>query len=267
MDTRRVELLRRVYAKSRMIGWDFSILGEQLSADDPWWDFEGDCRHTMSRATRVLDIGTGGGERLIRLLEALPDFDGALTATVGWEPNIPIARSALEPYGVQVIQYDSERDDRIPCDDGAFDLVMCRHEGINAHEISRVLSSGGTLLTQQVDGGDAPELHQWFSAGFMYPEVTSNNYVRDLQDAGLRIDTVNDWQGTMEFASLEALVAYMALVPWDVPHFSVDQHVDRLAQLEAKCPIKVTQRRFRIYATKPIKSASQPIRLSPPSPR
>lgn len=54
----------------------------------------------------------------------------------------------------------------------------------------------------------------------------------------------------MEFANVEALVTYLALVPWDAPNFSVEEHVSRLRSLGEDLPIRVTQRRFRLYATK-----------------
>jgi methyltransferase type 11 len=47
------------------------------------------------------------------------------------------------------------------------------------------------------------------------------------------------------------LVIYLGYVPWDVPGFSVDEHLERLSELAASPGIAVTQRRFRIHATKP----------------
>lgn len=54
----------------------------------------------------------------------------------------------------------------------------------------------------------------------------------------------------MEFEDVAALVTYLALVPWDAPHFTVDTHAEQLAELDADRPIRVTQRRFRVYAMK-----------------
>jgi len=72
---------------------------------------------------------------------------------------------------------------------------MSRHEGIDAGEVTRVLASGGQLLTQQVDGRDAEEIHEWFEAGFAYPEVTAERFVADLETAGMRIDQADEWSG------------------------------------------------------------------------
>lgn len=93
-----LESLRRAHAEARMTGWDFSALKGRLIADDPWWDFEADCLDAMRYARAIADLGTGGGERLIRLVDALPDDrEGTRTvvATEGWEPNLAVARRNL----------------------------------------------------------------------------------------------------------------------------------------------------------------------------
>lgn len=241
---------RRVYEQSTMVGWDFSTLDGRLSADEPWWDFEQDCRSAMARSRWIVDLGTGGGERLLRLLRPGDITGKSIIATEGWEPNVVVAQQALAPRGITVVRYDSERDTRMPFADGSLDLVMSRHESIDPKEIARVLAPGGRLLTQQVDGHDAEEIHEWFGEPFEYPHVTSRRFVDDIQAAGLDVDAVDDWRGTMQFDSVTALVTYLALTPWDAPNFSVSDHEAQLLSLDKDRPIKVTQRRFRVYATK-----------------
>lgn len=102
-----------------------------------------------------------------------------------------------------------------------------------------------------MDGRDAEEIHEWFDAGFAYPEVTAERFVADLEAAGMRIDQADEWSGQMRFTDVEALVIYLGYVPWDAPGFSVDEHLERLSELAANPGITVTQRRFRIHATKP----------------
>lgn len=246
-----IDSWRQAYARSTMIGWDFSVLDPGLTADEPWWDFEADCQSQISRAHRIADLGTGGGERLLRLLDGVDLSGKSVVATEGWEPNVAVAQEALCARDIEVIRYDAERDHRMPFAEESLDLVMSRHEDIDAREIARVLAPGGRLLTQQVDGHDAEEIHEWFDEAFEYPHVTARRYCEELAAAGLRIDVVDEWRGTMEFEDAKALVTYLALVPWDAPHFTVDAHAKKLAALEANRPIRVTQRRFRVYATKP----------------
>ncbi|MDO5084436.1 MAG: methyltransferase domain-containing protein [Arachnia propionica] len=246
-----LEALRLAHRGHAMIGWDFSVLSGRLVADEPWWDFEADCRVAMSSANRILDLGTGGGERLLGLLDGIDRTHRTIVATEGWEPNLPVARSALSDAGVAVIAHDPETGAGLPFPDNSVDLVMSRHEAFDAAEVARILAPGGRFLTQQVEARDAEEIHDWFDEPFTYPEVTLPRQVETLTAAGLSIATADEWQGTMEFVDAEALVTYLSLVPWDAPGFTVDAHVERLAELDSHRPIRVTQRRFRIDAVRP----------------
>jgi len=246
--------LEAAHAESQMVGWDFSRLDGALVADDPWWDYEADCLQAL-RASHVgaLDLGTGGGERLSALLESLPQgstLPPLVVATEGWQPNLPVARARLAARRVAVLRYDSEDGDALDLPDQSLDLVMARHESYDATEVARVLAPGGRLLTQQVDGFDAPEIHEWFGSEYLHPDVTAEVHAGALHEAGMRIDQVDTWEGAMTFADTVALVTYLGLVPWDAPGFTVKEHAQRLYDLEASAPITVTQRRFRIYATR-----------------
>ncbi len=237
-----------------MVGWDFSRLDEALISDNPWWDFESDCLHALrDSCIGALDLGTGGGERLSALLESLSRESARLplvVATEGWPPNVPVARAQLAPRHVAVLQYDSDAGDVLGLPDQSQDLVMSRHESYDAAEVARVLAPGGRFLTQQVDGFDAPQIHEWFGSEYTHPDVTVEAHAEALREAGMRIDQVDSWEGSMQFKDAVALVTYIGLVPWDAPDFTVQAHAQRLQELNAAAPITVTQRRFRISATK-----------------
>lgn len=245
-----VQRWEQAHSGAGMRGWDFSVLGDRLVAEDPPWDFEADCLNRLRGAETALDMGTGGGERLLGLVARL-DRRLRLFATEGWAPNVDVARAALAPAGVPVAVYDAEGDDVLPYADATFDLVMNRHESLDAAEVARVLRPGGRLITQQVDGRDAEELRAWFGGETQYPHVRLDVMTAQLEAAGLVVDEADEWAGRMTFTDVEALVTYLALVPWDVPDFAVRDHVERLQELDASGPINVTQRRFRITARRP----------------
>ncbi|WP_307367087.1 class I SAM-dependent methyltransferase [Microbacterium sp. W4I4] len=119
-----IDFWRQVYADTSMVGWDFSRLDGRMSADEPWWDFEDDCRAEMARARVIVDLGTGGGERLLRLLGGDDVSDRRIVATEGWEPNVLVAREALSSSGVEVIQYVAESGAELPFADDSISLVM-----------------------------------------------------------------------------------------------------------------------------------------------
>lgn len=241
-----IERLEQVFSRTRMVGWDFSVLDGRLVADEPPWDFEADCLSAMANAQRVADLGTGGGERLITLLAGAPTRPAQVVATEGWPPNVAVAESNLSAFGVEVRAYDAASDARMPFDDDSLDLVMARHDDYDAAEIARVLAPGGVFLTQQVDGRDALELREWFGGDAQYPEVRLDRHIADAEAAGFSVVRAEEWAGTMRFADAEALVTYLALVPWNVPDFAVREHERTLRSLDAHRPIEVTQRRFML---------------------
>lgn len=232
-----------------MVGWDFGILDGRLTADEPPWDFEAVCRSAWAGASSVLDMGTGGGERLLALCgRAGKSRPQRLEATEGWAPNVPVARQALTPVGVRVTEYDSGSGEPMPFDAQSFDVVMARHESYDEREVARVLRPGGQLLTQQVHGLDAQELRTWFGGAPMYPDVTLEHGVAAAEAAGLTIEGQGQWRGRMTFSDVDALVQYIGLVPWDVCGFSVRANLDTLSELQAHPPIVVSQRRFWLAA-------------------
>jgi SAM-dependent methyltransferase len=226
-----------------MVGWDFSNLDGRMWAAEPPWDFEVMCSAAIRDASRVLDLGTGGGERLIRLLESATRPWPRVIATEGWAPNVPVATANLQPLGVEVIAYDPEIDTRMVCPDESFDLVMNRHEALDAKEIARVLQPGGILLTQQVDGNELPELRELFGGQPAYPDVTLAIQRGHMEEAGLQVLAADEWSGPLTFCNAEALDDYLSLVPWDRhPAFDVTQLPDG--------EVTLTQRRFWLQATR-----------------
>ncbi|WP_371029356.1 class I SAM-dependent methyltransferase [Pseudoclavibacter sp. JSM 162008] len=248
----QVQAWRDAHANAQMVGWDFAALDGRLTADDPPWDFDAECRAAMTTATSMADLGTGGGERLIELIRSMPIHASPLqiAATEGWEPNVAVARENLAPFGVDVYAHDIESGEPLPFADSSLDLIVARHEEFDASEVARVLVSGGRFLTQQVDGRDAHELRAWFGGEPQYEHVTLANAVSALRAEGFRIGVAEEWAGQMTFADALSLVEYLALVPWDVPGFSVDSNVEQLRRLDAARPITVTQRRFRLTAVR-----------------
>ena len=246
---------RQRYQRSAIVGWDFSRFAGRLDAEEPPWDFEADClaAWTATPAASVLDLGTGGGERLASLLARVGAQDagaaaGRVAATEGWEPNLEVARARLAPLGVRVDFHDPERHDRLPHADASLDLVMARHEAFDARDVARVLRPGGVLLTQQVDGLDTPELRDWFGGEPAFPEVRLDATAASCRDAGLDVELAQEWEGRMRVDGVATLVEFLAVVPWNAPGFDIERSGPVLLDLAARGPLELTQRRFRLHA-------------------
>ena len=152
-------------------GWDFSWLEDRLvetGGQHGELDYERRAWEAVSRATAVLDLGTGGGE----LLSRLAPFPPVAIATEAYPPNVAIASQRLAPLGVKVVCTDGGCHDsrgpqpqnrwpqrRLPFANATFDLVLVSSVSFCPREVYRVLKSGGTLLTSQAGTGkDGPEL-------------------------------------------------------------------------------------------------------------
>jgi SAM-dependent methyltransferase len=212
-------------------GWDFSYLEGRMDEEQPPWSYLGRATVLMQRAAAVLDMGTGGGERLLSLRAYWPE---TVVVTEDYAPNVKLAEARLGPLGVKVVWVSLTREGSMPFEDGAFDLVLNRHSGLNGTEVARVLAPGGVFLTQQVHGLWAQDLLAAFGAAPPWPDATPETDVPRLEAAGLEIRTVETWQGQFVFHDVGALVYYLKAVPWLVPGFSVATHADDLLRLQAR---------------------------------
>ena len=143
----------------------------------------------------------------------------------------------------------------MPFADGEFDLVLNRHAAFNSSEVARVLSTGGTFLTQQVHGMWAWDLQAAFDVKPMKPDVTVAKYVPKLELSGLTIVTAEEWEGRLVFADVGAIVYYLKAIPWEVPGFAVKTHLRHLLalqrKLEAGAELGFYAAKFLIEASKP----------------
>jgi SAM-dependent methyltransferase len=220
-------------------GWDFTRLGDRLRETRPSWDYWAMVRALAAGASRMLDLGTGGGEQLAR---GCPNRPRLTVAAESWPPNVPAAARLLRPLGVAVVQTEGAPDNltqaltqapdeaggRLPFRDGAFDLVIDRHEAFNAREVARALAPGGTFLTQQV-GTDYRELHEL--AGMPWqPErpLTLAVLTRQVEAAGLHVEASDEDVLVQTFADAGVVGWYLRQVPWAIPDFDVRRDRDRL---------------------------------------
>jgi SAM-dependent methyltransferase len=126
-------------------GWTFDDLRQKRLTPDYPWDYEAIARERAGRARTLLDIGTGGGEVLSRILDGLTV---RAVATEEWSVNVRVAQARLAPLGVPVLPARSE-ERRLPFRDAAFDLVLSRHEGFDPDDLARLVAPGGAIITSR----------------------------------------------------------------------------------------------------------------------
>lgn len=212
-------------------GWDFSHLDGRMLEEQAPWSYSSRAGALMHHAASVIDLGTGGGERLLKLRA---DWPRRVVATEEYPPNIRLSTARLSPLGVPVVEVRLTDHDPMPFADGEFDLVLNRHAAFNAGEVARILAPGGVFLTQQVHGLWAADLMAVFGAKPQWPDATPQKYAPQLQAAGLTIVELQEWSGHLVFADVGAIVYYLKAVPWLVPGFSVATHGQSLLDLQQR---------------------------------
>lgn len=230
-------------------GWDFSWLRGRTSSNEVSWSYTDLARRAIAGASRLLDIDTGGGERLA----ALQPFPVRTVATEGWAPNVPIARRRLEPLGVEIRRAG---DDRLPVADGEFDLVLNRHGQLDAAELWRTLAPGGVLLTQQVGCHNDLELNVALgSPSGVHPGETCADAVAALRAVGFRIVEAREEMPDYVLYDIGAVVYQLLAVPWQIPDFDVERYRPRLRALHERIlrdgRFVARDHRFLIRASKP----------------
>lgn len=229
-------------------GWDLSGVRVNDVDEGPSWDYDAVARDHALRAKRVLDLGTGGGEVLSRVIGS--PRRGAV-ATEEWVVNAPVARARLAPVGVNVVRCSSLA---LPLRDATFELVLSRHEAIAPAEVVRVLRRGGRFITQQVGPDNWPELRKHFPRKRRHEDHLTR-YQRELSEGGLTVSArQHEWRAAFETLGN---LAYMLTVAVDViPDFEAEADIDALLAVERDCgradgSIVLTETRYLMVADKP----------------
>jgi SAM-dependent methyltransferase len=241
-------------------GWDFSWLTTRSTAGRLPWSYRSEVRRRAATADAMLDMGTGGGERLARLSPR----PRRTVATEAWPPNVAVAAARLRALGIPVIQDEGAPDNtgphgngrgRLPFRDGGFTLVTSRHEAFRATEVSRVLAPGGTFVTQQVDFHSYDDLRALLGLEVpSQPESWLPLAREQVEDAGLAVLEAARGEQRNEFHDVAAVVYYLRVVSWAIPQYRLDECAATLRSVHetpAMWPVVIRQRRFLLIAAKP----------------
>jgi hypothetical protein len=209
-------------------GWDFSYISGRSSQDEPPWSYHDRAVELIRTSQHLLDVDTGGAERLASLAPLPP---GAV-AIESHHPNVEVARKRLAPLGVRVEEVAVGA--RWPFADAAFDLILNRHGHINAPEIARTLALGGVFFSQQVGADNLADLAAAFGDVTPLGDNTLADVTAHLEAERLVIVRGEAWTGQQTFRDVGALVYFLRAIPWVVPGFSVKSHRPGLARLQER---------------------------------
>ena len=167
----------------RIGNWDFSKIKyktEELTN----WDFYGKIKENTNEKSLCLDLGTGGGERV---LKEYPEV-GMVIGTDFSKEMIKTARENLKEYPNKNVRFVVMNNLEMTFPKETFDLISARHTIINAKQIYDCLAQGGVTVIRGVDRKDCWDLKELFGRGQAYKDeiaISEKDYL-DLKEAGFK---------------------------------------------------------------------------------
>lgn len=163
--------------------WDFSQIKRKTEKLTNW-DFYEKIRENSNEKSLCLDLGTGGGEKV---LKNYPDV-GMIIATDFSEEMIKTAKENTKKYPDKRVKFVKMNNLEMNFPKETFDLISARHTIINAKQIYNCLDKGGTAVIRGVDKRDCWEIKELFGRGQAYNDeiaISEKDY-QDLVEAGFK---------------------------------------------------------------------------------
>ena len=175
------------------------------------WDLYELLRSVTGKNSRVLDLGTGGGEKVIN---SFPDCKEILGTDLS--PNmIETANKNLEESGRKNIHFRVMDNLKMDVPDNYFDVVVARHTVTDPKQIYKCLKSGGYLLIRGVDKEDCLNLKLLFGRGqgFNDTEAISIIDYKNVINAGFKDAELVPIHAREYFANKEKFIEFLKDVP------------------------------------------------------
>ena len=190
--------------------WDFSkIKYETEKITD--WDFYEEIKKYTNENSICLDLGTGGGEKLLKRYPKA----GKIIGTDFSKEMINTAKENYKKYpnrNVEFLVMDNLKMEFLP---KTFDLISARHTVIDAKQIYDCLVPGGALVIEGVDKKDCWELKELFGRGQAYTDkisISEKDYI-DIQKANFsKIEKIEILQNEY-YKTEEDLIALLLKTP------------------------------------------------------
>ena len=196
------------------------------------WDYLEVVHRFLRPSHRVLDVGTGGGEKLLLLAPCCATAVG-IDADEGMvehaERNLAAART-------DNVSFRLMRAEELQFADSSFDVVLNRQSVVDVRETARVLRLGGYSITQLVGARNTQNICALFGCGVGGEYGQKVGSVGALSDefarAGCRIVAVAEYDVPYWFCDVESLVFWHMAIP--VPEdFDIERQWQRVNQIIA----------------------------------
>lgn len=131
------------------------------------WIYEDEIKKRVNENTKILDLGTAAGEKVIKKFPNCAEILG----TDFSDKMIETANKNLLQSGRKNISFRVMDNLKMDTPDNYFDLVTARHTIIDPLQILKTLKEGGQLIIRGVDKLDCWSLKRMFKRGQAYHDV------------------------------------------------------------------------------------------------
>ena len=132
------------------------------------WDMYEKLKELTNNDSKVLDLGTGGGEKV---LKNYPTYLKEVLATDFSSEMIKTANKNLKMSGRKNITFRKMNNLNMDTPKEYFDVVVARHTPIDPKQIYETLKPGGYLIVQGIDMFDCHELKRIFGRGQAFTDT------------------------------------------------------------------------------------------------
>lgn len=227
------ELYERV---GSVIGWDFSKISKRTKTVGKKWVFLEIIKRFVNEETILLDVGTGGGEKLLRIAKFVKKAYGIDNS----KHMITTANRNLAKLKMSNVEFKLADAKKLPFKKECFNIVMCRHAPFYAEEVFRVLKPGGVFFTQQVGEKDKQNIKKIFGRGQSFgekPRSFMNKCIQELKNVGFKILRKNTYDATEYYADMADLIFLLRNTPI-IPDFDIKKDQKFLEEIERKYKTK-----------------------------
>ena len=161
--------------------WDFSMFDIE-TVHFTNWDMYEVLKEITNENSKVLDLGTGGGEKV---LEKFPQVAEVLGTDFS-EEMIKTANKNLKESGKKNIKFQVMDNLNMTTPKEYFDVVVARNTVTDPKQIYETLKPGGYVLIHGVDQHDCHELKRIFGYGQAYTDTKPISVIdyENVLDAG-----------------------------------------------------------------------------------
>jgi len=225
------ELRRIARSVGERRGWDFSRVRSDRNPVP--WDYADVVRRYLESDSRVLDIGTGGGEKFLSLASYF-----ALGVGIDNDPAMIQAACENTPSSLtHKVSFQRMHAEFLRFPDNSFDVVLNRQSPVFVGGIVCVLRPEGVFITQQVGSINTQNICSVFGCGpggeyERDPSQDIDRLIELFAQEGCRIIARASYDVRCWFRDIESLVFWLKAVP--LPEdFDIEIHwrkVDRIIE-------------------------------------